>query len=83
MLILWEVDSWHRKAINRLLQKGYEPSMILSFNVGIGINQVWGIKICHPDVVKRLSRDRFILCITEFEYRIHKHYLIYSNFALE
>lgn len=75
-LYLWEINAAQREAVIFLQQKGYDIEAFISFNVYPDLRKAWGVNVFHPEFLNRPYKEDFILCISRYEYRLHKHYLL-------
>lgn len=75
-LYLWEMNYEQREALIFFQQKGYTVDAFISFNVYPDLRKAWGINVYHPEFLNRPYKEDFILCISGYEYRLHKRYLL-------
>lgn len=76
-IVIWEIDKINKNAINMFRMSGLEPDAILSFGAGCLLKKAWGINVFHPDAYLWGNRDKIILCISKYEYNLHKNFLLF------
>ena len=76
MLFLWEINPSQRSALNYILQEGYTPEAFISFNVNPDLRKAWGVNVYHPEYLKNIGKNDLILCISKYEYNMHKRYIL-------
>lgn len=75
-LYLWEINAGQREAIIFFQQKGYVVDGFISFNVFPEFRKAWGVNVYHPEFLNRPYKEDFVLCISSYEYHLHKRYLL-------